>query len=82
MPRRELKSCSKSWEGWQWGWPTRRHPDAGGTVKRHGAFVAVRLGQSASIPVLDTLKYFRNEFDIRIQQSVFLRSLRASNAVM
>jgi NADH:ubiquinone oxidoreductase subunit F (NADH-binding) len=34
------------------------------------------LGQSASIPVLDTLKYFRNEFEIRIQQSVFLRSLR------
>jgi NADH-quinone oxidoreductase subunit F len=34
------------------------------------------LGQSASIPVLDTLKYFRNEFEIRIKQSVFLRSLR------
>lgn len=34
------------------------------------------LGQSASIPVLDTLKYFRHEFEIRIQQSVFLRSLR------
>jgi NADH:ubiquinone oxidoreductase subunit F (NADH-binding) len=33
------------------------------------------LGQSASIPVLDTLKYFRNEFEIRIKQSVFLRSL-------
>jgi len=34
------------------------------------------LGQSASIPLLDTLKYFRNDFEIRIQQSVFLRSLR------
>jgi NADH:ubiquinone oxidoreductase subunit F (NADH-binding) len=34
------------------------------------------LGQSAWIPVLDTLKYFRNEFEIRIKQSVFLRSLR------
>ena len=34
------------------------------------------LGQSASIPVLDTLKYFRNEYEIRIKQSVFLRSLR------
>jgi NADH:ubiquinone oxidoreductase subunit F (NADH-binding) len=34
------------------------------------------LGQSASIPVLDTLKYFRNEFETRIQQSVFLRSLK------
>jgi NADH-quinone oxidoreductase subunit F len=34
------------------------------------------LGQSASIPVLDTLKYFKNEFEMRIKQSVFLRSLR------
>ena len=34
------------------------------------------LGQAASIPVLDTLKYFRNEYEIRIKQSVFLRSLR------
>jgi NADH:ubiquinone oxidoreductase subunit F (NADH-binding) len=34
------------------------------------------LGQAASIPVLDTLKYFRNDYETRIQQSVFLRSLR------
>ncbi|UCE53698.1 MAG: NADH-quinone oxidoreductase subunit L [Desulfobacterales bacterium] len=34
------------------------------------------LGQAASIPVLDTLKYFRNEYETRIQQSLFLRSLR------
>jgi len=34
------------------------------------------LGQAASIPVLDTLKYFRNEYETRINQSVFLRSLR------
>jgi NADH:ubiquinone oxidoreductase subunit F (NADH-binding) len=34
------------------------------------------LGQSASIPVLDALKYFRNEFENRIHQSVFLRSLK------
>jgi NADH:ubiquinone oxidoreductase subunit F (NADH-binding) len=34
------------------------------------------LGQAAAIPVLDTLKYFRNEYETRIQQSVFLRSLR------
>ncbi len=33
------------------------------------------LGQAASIPVLDTLKYFRNEYEARIKQSVFLRSL-------
>ncbi len=34
------------------------------------------LGQAAAIPVLDTLKYFRNDYENRIQQSVFLRSLR------
>jgi NADH-quinone oxidoreductase subunit F len=35
------------------------------------------LGQTAAVPVLDTLKYFRNEYEMRISQSVFLRSLRA-----
>ena len=35
------------------------------------------LGQTASIPVLDTLKYFRNEYENRIGQAVFLRTLRA-----
>lgn len=34
------------------------------------------LGQAASIPVLDTLKHFRNDYETRIKQSVFLRSLR------
>ncbi len=34
------------------------------------------LGQAASIPVLDTLKYFRNDYEVRVKQSVFLRSLR------
>jgi NADH-quinone oxidoreductase subunit F len=34
------------------------------------------LGQTAPIPVLDTLKYFRNDYENRINQSVFLRSLR------
>ncbi len=34
------------------------------------------LGQAAPIPVLDTLKYFRNEYENRIKQSVFLRTLR------
>jgi len=36
------------------------------------------LGQAAAIPVLDTLKYFRNDYETRITQSVFLRSLRGS----
>ncbi len=34
------------------------------------------LGQAAPVPVLDTLKYFRNDYENRIQQSVFLRTLR------
>ena len=34
------------------------------------------LGQAAPIPVLDTLKYFRNDYENRVKQSVFLRTLR------
>jgi NADH-quinone oxidoreductase subunit F len=34
------------------------------------------LGQAAPIPVLDSLKYFREDFENRITQSVFLRALR------
>jgi NADH:ubiquinone oxidoreductase subunit F (NADH-binding) len=34
------------------------------------------LGQAAPIPVLDTLKYFRNDYENRIKQSIFLRTLR------
>jgi NADH:ubiquinone oxidoreductase subunit F (NADH-binding) len=34
------------------------------------------LGQAAPIPVLDTLKYFRNDYETRVKQSVFLRTLR------
>lgn len=34
------------------------------------------LGQAAPIPVLDTLKYFRNDYENRIKQSVFLRTLK------
>jgi len=35
------------------------------------------LGQAAAIPVLDTLRYFRNDYETRIKQAVFLRSLRS-----
>ena len=35
------------------------------------------LGQSAPVAVLDSLEYFRNEYGIRIEQSVFLRGMRA-----
>jgi NADH-quinone oxidoreductase subunit F len=35
------------------------------------------LGQTASIPVLDTLKCFRKDYETRIKQSVFLRSLQS-----
>jgi len=34
------------------------------------------LGQTAAVPVLDTLKYFRNDYETRISQSVFLRRLQ------
>lgn len=36
------------------------------------------LGQTAPIPILDTLKHFRDEYETRIQQSLFLRSLRGN----
>jgi len=32
------------------------------------------LGQAAAVPVLDSLKYFREEYNNRIDQSMFLRS--------
>jgi NADH-quinone oxidoreductase subunit F len=38
------------------------------------------LGQTAPIPVMDTLNYFRDDYENRISQSVFLRSLKALNA--
>jgi NADH-quinone oxidoreductase subunit F len=34
------------------------------------------LGQAAPIPVLDTLNYFRNDYELRIKQSLLLRTLR------
>jgi len=34
------------------------------------------LGQAAAIPVLDTIRFFRNDYEARIKQAVFLRSLR------
>jgi NADH:ubiquinone oxidoreductase subunit F (NADH-binding) len=37
------------------------------------------LGQTASIPVMDTLEYFRKDYENRISQSIFLRGLKAVN---
>lgn len=34
------------------------------------------LGQAAPVPVLDTLKHFRSDYENRIRQSVFLRTLK------
>ena len=34
------------------------------------------LGQTASVPVMDSLKYFRKEYESRVEQSRFLRTLR------
>ena len=37
------------------------------------------LGQTAPVPVLDTLKYFRKDYENRISQSILLRSLKTVN---
>jgi NADH:ubiquinone oxidoreductase subunit F (NADH-binding) len=34
------------------------------------------LGQTAPLPVLDTLKHFRKDYESRIEQSIYLRTLR------
>ncbi len=34
------------------------------------------LGQSASLPLMDTMKHFRKDFEARIEQSAYLRTLR------
>jgi NADH:ubiquinone oxidoreductase subunit F (NADH-binding) len=34
------------------------------------------LGQAAPVPVLDTLKYFKKDYENRIKQSMFLRALK------
>ncbi|NVL93378.1 MAG: NADP oxidoreductase [Desulfobacterales bacterium] len=36
------------------------------------------LGQAAPVPVLDTLNYFRKDYENRIEQSIFLRSLKGT----
>lgn len=38
------------------------------------------LGQAAPLPVLDTLKHFRSEYENRVGQAVFIRSLKALGA--
>lgn len=35
------------------------------------------LGQAAGVPILDTIRYFRNDYETRIKQGVFLRRLRS-----
>jgi NADH-quinone oxidoreductase subunit F len=35
------------------------------------------LGQTAPVAVLDSLEHFGNEYEMRVEQSVFLRGLRA-----
>lgn len=45
-----------------------------GQVLKEGALCG--LGQTAPIPVLDTLKFFRKDYENRISQSIFLRGLK------
>jgi NADH:ubiquinone oxidoreductase subunit F (NADH-binding) len=40
------------------------------------------LGQSAPIPVIDTLRHFRKDYEKRIEQSIFLRSLRGRSSAV
>lgn len=35
------------------------------------------LGQAAAVPLFDTLKHFRRDYEARIEQSVFLRGIRS-----
>jgi NADH:ubiquinone oxidoreductase subunit F (NADH-binding) len=39
------------------------------------------LGQAAAIPVLDSLKYFREEYLACIEQSVYLRSYLGGESI-
>lgn len=39
------------------------------------------LGQSAPTPVLDSLEYFGDEYDQRLNQSRFLRSLKEKTII-
>jgi len=39
------------------------------------------LGQAAPVPVLDTLNYFRKDYENRIEQSIFLRSLKGTQGL-
>jgi bidirectional [NiFe] hydrogenase diaphorase subunit len=34
------------------------------------------LGQAAGLPVLDSVKYFREDYETRIKQSILIRSLK------
>lgn len=34
------------------------------------------LGQTAPVPIEDTIKYFRDEYEIRIKQSIFLKTFK------
>jgi NADH:ubiquinone oxidoreductase subunit F (NADH-binding) len=36
------------------------------------------LGQSACLPVMDSLKYFRSDYENRINQSLYLKRLSVS----
>jgi NADH:ubiquinone oxidoreductase subunit F (NADH-binding) len=36
------------------------------------------LGQAVAVPVLDSLAYFRSEYEIRISQSAFLRGIKGT----
>jgi len=45
-----------------------------GTVMKDAALCG--LGQTVPVPILDSLKYYREDYENRISQSVFLRTLK------
>jgi NADH:ubiquinone oxidoreductase subunit F (NADH-binding) len=47
-------------------------------ISHRDGFLVVWLGQSACIPVMDSLKYFRSDYENRINQSLYLKRLSVS----
>ena len=60
------------------------HPGDLRTLERLASVMALSslcgLGQAAAVPVMDTLKHFRGDYEARVRQADMLRSLRGAAA--
>ena len=60
------------------------HPGDLRTLERLASVMALSslcgLGQAAAVPVMDTLKHFRGDYEARVRQADLLRSLRGAAA--